>query len=379
MKFQFGASKCIFGRDSSREISGYAAQRGCSRLLCVCDEGVKKAGLVAPVIAALEEKGLSITVFDRVLPDPAIEIAEEAAQMARDCGAEGVLAIGGGSSLDTAKLAAVLAGGQIPLREVLKGQEISHDPLVLIAVPTTSGTGSEVTPAAVVTDLENNRKVTLVNDKLRPACAVLDPALTLGLPKGITAATGMDALAHAMESMTCILHNPISDGLALQAMRLLKEYLPRCVEDGTDLDARSQVMIAATIAGMAFGNTAAHAGHGMAHAMGANWHIPHGMACAISLPFAIRLCEPAMGGQLQQMAAALGLDGAGEGAAAALSRWVVSFRDSLGMPSLSGLKVDESLLEQVAQACMKERMLQLSGVPVTVEMCRDYLRNMLSE
>lgn len=372
MKFQFGASKCIFGEGSSLELSSYFAAKGCRHLLCVCDEGVKKAGIVGPVIEALRAAGIDVTVFDKVVPDPTVEIAEQAGQAARDCGADGVLAVGGGSPIDTAKLAAVLGANPVTVRELCAGREIPGEPLPFVAVPTTSGTGSEVTPAAVVTDQELNRKVTLVNDKLRPACAVLDPALTLGLPKGATAATGIDALSHAMESMTCVLHNPLTDGLALQAIRLLAEYLPRCVADGTDREARSKVMLAATMAGMAFGNTAAHAGHALAHAMGAHWHIPHGVACGLALPFAVTVCAPAAGDQLRQIAEALGIADGEE-----LGDWTARFSASLGIPTLRQLGIQREQLDEVVKACMKERMLMLSGVPVSEEMCRAYFEKII--
>lgn len=249
---------------------------------------------------------------------------------------------------------------------------IKNPALALIVIPTTSGTGSEVTPAAVVSDPALGRKITLVDTKLIPLCAVLDPTLTLGLPRTITAATGMDALAHAVESMTCIRHNPMTNGIALAAVGMIAKHLPLCVENGQDEDARAHMMIASTMAGMAFGNTAAHVGHAFAHAMGSRWHIPHGTACALALPFAVENCMSAAGDRVSAIAGAVGVADA-----AKLPDWFASFASSVGIPTLRELKIDPTDLDEIVDATLAETpLILLSGVPVTPEACRAYYQKL---
>lgn len=380
MPFQFTVPKIVCAPGASKDISVFLKAAGCSRILCIYDKGVKSAGIVAPVIESMKEKGLSIQEFDEVMPDPPIEIVEKAVQAARGFDADGVVSIGGGSTLDTAKLAAALAANPGPITDYYVRDSIVNPPLPHFAIPTTSGTGSEVTPAAVVSDPDLGRKVTLVDTKLVPLYSILDPLLTLGLPEHITAATGMDALSHAVESMTSIRHNPMTDGIALAAIRLIARYLPECVANGANEAARTQMMIASTMAGMAFGNTCAHVGHAFAHAMGAKWHIPHGTACALALPFAVQNCTQIACEQIADISKAVGLEGQSHSPkeqADRLAGWILEFSSSIGIPSLSKLGISPADLDVITQMTLEEKpLILLSGVPVTPDDCRTYYQTL---
>lgn len=383
MQFQFTVPKIVCAPGASRNIAGLLQAAGCSRILCIYDKGVKSAGIVAPVIEAIKEKGIEVWEFDEVMPDPPVAVVEKAVQAARDSGADGIVSIGGGSTLDTAKLAAALAANPGPVSDYYVRDSIVNPPLPHFAIPTTSGTGSEVTPAAVVSDPELGRKVTLVDSKLVPLYAILDPLLTLGLPGHITAATGMDALSHAVESMTSIRHNPMTDGIALAAIRLIARYLPDCVKNGEDEYARAQMMTASTMAGMAFGNTCAHVGHAFAHAMGAKWHIPHGTACALALPFAVQNCKEIACGQIADISRAVGLEGGGtspQEQADKLAGWIMGFSSSIGIPSLKKLGINPEDLEDITRMTLEEKpLILLSGVLVTPEDCRAYYQTLFMQ
>lgn len=380
MQIHFKTPQCISGPGSSLSLGELVSGSGYKKVLFICDQGVISAGITEPVITALVASGVKVTVFDEVIPDPSAETAEAAGQRARESGADAIVAIGGGSSIDTAKAASLLAANKEPIQNFYSRNIPMAKPLPLFAVPTTSGTGSEVTPAAVISDKELKRKVTLVDPKLMPEFAILDPLLTLGLPRGLTAATGMDALAHAVESMTCILHNPLTDGIALSAAGLIMENLPICVENGRDENARTNMQLASAMAGMAFGNTAAHVGHAFAHAMGAVWHIPHGTACALALPFAILNCGASAYSRILALSRAAGIptDGvSNEEITRRLSRWFMDFARSVGIPSLRELNVTPSDLDRIVDATLNEKpLIQLSGVPVTDSACREWYKEL---
>ena len=383
MQFQFAVPRVIFAPGASKNVGQLALAHGCRNILCIYDQGVKNAGLVDPVVEALKENGLEVSVFDQVQPDPPIAVVEQAVKAAREGNADGVVAIGGGSALDTAKLAAALVNNREPIQTYYELNSMKEPALPLFTIPTTSGTGSEVTPAAVVSDPGLGRKITLVAAQLVPACAVLDPLLTKGLPPSITAATGMDALSHAMESITCIRHNPMTDGIALTAVKLIAKYLPRCVENGQDEEARAHMMTAATMAGMAFGNTPTHVGHALAHAMGAKWHIPHGAACALALPFAMENCGEVARDQVGKIAEALGIWDASltpAQQAGKVASWTEGFSAAIGIPTLKELGGDPADLEEIVEMSLNEKpLILLSGAPVTKEACRAYYQRLFQQ
>ena len=380
MQFQFSVPKVTCAPGASKNVGQLALAGGCRNILCIYDKGVKNAGLVEPIVEAMKEAGLTVSEFDQVQPDPPIEVIEKAVEAARQANADGVVGIGGGSALDTAKLAAALTANREPIQTYYELNSMKEPAIPLFTIPTTSGTGSEVTPAAVVSDPQLGRKITLVAAQLTPAWAVLDPLLTKGLPPAITASTGMDALSHAMESITCIRHNPMTDGIALTAVKLIARYLPECVRNGQNEEARAHMMIAATMAGMAFGNTPTHVGHALAHAMGAKWHIPHGAACALALPFAMENCGEIAKGQVAQIADALGIFDSSLTAAEQAEKvaaWVEEFSDSIGISSLRELGGKPEELDEIVEMSLNEKpLILLSGAAVTEEACRAYYQRL---
>ncbi len=290
------------------------------RALIVTDATLVRLGLVERVRKHLERAGLEVHVFDEVEPDPSLQTVRRGAQVALEVEPDWIVGLGGGSALDAAKAVWILYE-----RPDLEPAAIN--PFIrlglrkkarLITIPTTSGTGAEVTWAIVLTDAVDQRKMGLGNRENAADLAIVDPSLAEGMPPQLTADTGMDALTHAVEGYTCAWHTDLTDGLCLNALRLIFTYLPRAVADGTDREARERMHNAATCAGLGFGNAMASLAHAMGHALGALFHVPHGRAVGIFLPYTIEFAAREAPARFAELAAFLGCSHAGgeEGARA---------------------------------------------------------------
>lgn len=278
----FGPTKIVFGAGTSRDVDMEMAGLGCRRALVVTDPGVMKAGLVDGVLKALGERCAG--VWSDVPQDTGIGVVNRAAVFAREKGADCVVSVGGGSVIDTGKGICILLteGGGLENFEGI--QLLTRPQTPHIVIPTTAGTGSEVTCIAVILDERKGQKIMIVEYFNTPRIAILDPQMTEKLPPLLTASTGMDAMTHAVEGLQSMQREPIADGLAMHAIRLLHRYLPVCAENGTDLAARGQTQLAATMAGWNMGHTMAGLVHAMAHSLGAIARVPHGIANGILLP-----------------------------------------------------------------------------------------------
>lgn len=261
---------------------------GAQRVMLVCDPGIVSLGFAGQARKVLEAAGCEVAVFDQVAPDPSSALVERAVKQAQGFKADGVLGLGGGSSLDAAKLVALLINSEQPLEDLYGTDKALGQRTPLVLMPTTSGTGSEVTWVSVITDAQQ-RKQAVYSPQLLPDVAILDPQLTLGLPAKVTAATGLDAMVHAIEAYTSRTRkNPISDGLATAALALLGANLPKVLANGQDLEARTAMLQGSLMAGMAFVNASVAAIHALAYPLGARFHIPHGHANALVMAPVIR-------------------------------------------------------------------------------------------
>jgi len=301
--------KTLFEPGSSSRLAETAAPalRGAKRILFVTDAGVRKAGLADAALAGLNAAGLSVHVLDQVVADPPEAIVFEAVKAGQAFGAEAVIGFGGGSPMDTAKVVAVLLSGEQPLSEMYGVQQIRASRPPLILLPTTSGTGSEVTNVAVLTTGATSKRG-IAADPLYADMAILDPDLTLGLPKHPTAYTGIDAMVHAIEAYTNRRSkNPVSDALALTALKKLHGAILRACEDGSDRQARGDMLLGAMLAGQAFSNSPCAGVHAMAYPLGGMFHVPHGLSNAVVLPPVLRYNAPAAESQYTEIAVHLGL------------------------------------------------------------------------
>ena len=282
--FTFQApSNILFEPGASRRINELVAAYGARRVMLVTDRGVRGAGLTKCAEESLAAAGIKLNVFDEVVADPPSQVVEAAVAACQAGDIELVLSIGGGSALDTAKLVAYLAKTPDRLDDIYGVGLAKGKRLPLLLVPTTAGTGSEVTPIAIVTTPTTEKKG-VVSPVLIPDWAILDPELTVGLPAHVTAATGIDAMVHAIEAYTSKgKKNPMTDQLARQALALLSANVRRVCENGKDIDARSEMLLGSMLAGMAFANAPVAAVHALAYPIGAIFHVPHGLSNALVL------------------------------------------------------------------------------------------------
>jgi alcohol dehydrogenase len=289
---------------SAARLGELCRERGAQRVLIVTDPGITRLNMLDGVLPGFVAAGVGVEVFDQVLADPPESIVLEAADQARRMAAQLVIGFGGGSSMDVAKLVALLAHPLATqgLKDVFGVGNARGPRLPLIQVPTTAGTGSEVTPIAIVTTGETT-KMGVVSPHLLPDLAVLDADLTLGLPPAVTAATGIDAMVHAIEAYTSKLKkNPLSDLLAREALRLLALNLDEAVHNGRNREARQAMLLGACLAGQAFANAPVAAVHALAYPLGGHFHIPHGLSNALVLPEVIRFNAPHAGALYAELA-----------------------------------------------------------------------------
>jgi len=286
--FEFrGAGRYIFGSGSLARLGGQAAMFGRKALL-VLDPGLSEAGLEKSVRDALTSDGVGAVLFQDFVQEPEPDEADAAGRTARKEGCDLVVGVGGGSAMDLAKAAAVLAVNDGKARDYLGVGLVPKPGLPTIMVPTTAGTGSEVTWTAVFTDRRAKTKGGINSPYLYPDLALLDPELTLTLPPEVTATTGLDALCHAIESFTSVKANPMSDMVALEAIGLIAEYLPQAVADGRNLEARENMLLASLLAGLGLANAGVTAVHALSYPLGAVYGVPHGLANALLLPHVMR-------------------------------------------------------------------------------------------
>lgn len=272
-----------FGQGSLERLPQELKQWNPHSILLVSDPGVIKAGITAKVETLIVDAGYRVTIFSEVEPDPRIETAEACANAARSCKADVIIGVGGGSAMDIAKVAAVLAYSKQHIHSMFGIEQVNAAGLALILVPTTAGTGSEVTHIAILSDEQEHLKKGIVSKFLFPRLAIVDPLLTLGVPAAVTAASGMDALLHAVEAFTSKNANDLSDTLARRAMRLISENLRDAYQNGQNLEARTGMLEGSMLAGMAFANAGVTAVHAFAYPIGAEFHIPHGVANSIMM------------------------------------------------------------------------------------------------
>lgn len=333
--------KTLFERGASAKLAETAAPalRGAKRILFVTDAGVKAAGLAESALAGLQDAGLAVHIYDKTVADPPEATVFEAVEEGRAFGAEAVIGFGGGSPMDTAKVVAVLLSGEQPLSEMYGVQQITASRPPLILLPTTAGTGSEVTNVAVITTGATSKRG-IAADPLYADMAILDPDLTLGLPRHPTAYTGIDAMVHAIEAYTNKRSkNPVSDALALTALKKLHGSILRACEDGSDIDARGDMLLGAMLAGQAFSNSPCAGVHAMAYPLGGMFHVPHGLSNAVVLPPVLRYNAPEAETLYTEIAQHLGLT-----------------------PSSTGL-IDE--MDRIAEAVGIERRLSQLGIQHT--------------
>lgn len=382
--FEFACpTKIIAGAHALDKLPDELEDRGVEHPLVMTDAGLVKLGVAANLTDVLDAAGIAYDLFDQVPPDSSMDVVNEVARLYAERGCDGFVAIGGGSVIDTTKGAAASLACEGVDFATLQGSEILHADLPpFVAVPTTAGTGSEVTLVAVVADTHKHAKLSFASYKLVPHAAILDPALTSSLPPKLTATTGMDALTHAIEAYTSIQKNPVSDAFAVKAIELIAQNLPRACAQGDDADARANLALASLLAGAAFSNAMVGVVHALGHSLGGLCHIPHGQAMMMLLPHCVRfnLYHGVHAGVYGELLAHLAPDRAAElGPAAMPAERDLAFCDELfalneryhrdyGVPlKLSELSVEHDQLAAVAKQARYDGAALYNEVEITLE------------
>lgn len=354
----------VMGSGASLRTGLKVRELGCKKVLVVYDKGLKDVGIADTIVENIQNSGIQTICFDGVLPDPPDTMIEAAAEMAVNEGVDGIVAIGGGSAIDTAKGINVLINNPPPIMKYFGVQKTLNPGVPMIFIPTTSGTGSEVTNMCVVSCTSLDKKDSVVSPVCVGTLAILDPDLTLGLPPKMTAATGIDALAHAVESLTGGQANPISDALAREAIRLIGKWLPVAFREGSNLEAREQMLLASMYAGMAFTNALVHVGHSIGHTLGAQFHLPHGIACAVTLPEVIEYTAKTEFNKVRMICECLGEvvaeDASSEEIGAIARKAIRTLIKSLEIPNLKELGISLENAVQIAPLVAADTGLALA-------------------
>lgn len=379
--FEFGlGGRVLYKAGLARELGQVIEELGARRAFVVADRGVIAAGLLAPVLEGLAPGVAVADVLDDVPANSSLRVVTAGAERLRAAEADIIVAVGGGSPIDTAKGIRLLAtcGGAIPDYE---GYNVIPGKLMpMLAVPTTAGTGSEVTSVAVILDEGENRKISLVSRYLYPDIAILDPELTLTLPPRLTAATGMDALSHAIETYVSTENNPFSDSLALAAIDMIATNLRDAVQSGNDIDARGQMLLAAAMAGLACSNSLFGVVHAIAHAVGANYHVHHGTLNAIILPHGMHYNSVVAPERYVRISRAMGVNLGGRSDEEVIADGVSAVRTlavDCGLPTrLREVEVPEEALPELAALSLVEPAIFANPRIATEEELLELLRAM---
>lgn len=371
MAYQFHTTPSLhIGEGFAAHLGELAGAKLGSRVLVITDPGLIELGLVTPALNSLQQAGLAVEVFHAVEPDPSLGVLMSAIAQAQTFGATGIAGFGGGSSMDVAKLVALLAGQADPAAtlETSWGVNQAKGPrLPLVLVPTTAGTGSEVTPVSIIT-VDEDEKRGVSSPVILPDIAILDAGLTLGLPQHITAPTGIDAMVHAIEAYTSksANNNPLSRTLALEALRLLGANIETACLDGRNIKARENMLIGSMLAGMAFANSPVAAVHALAYPIGGMFHIPHGLSNALVLKEVMRFNAPVCYGQYAEIAPHVFPDTDTSHSTQAIASGFIerlgTLSQHLGLkPRLRDHGIGEDALPVMAAAAMKQTRLLVNN------------------
>lgn len=369
-----------FGNGRARELPDLCRELGITRPLLVTDPGLAKLPMIADIERSLAVGGLTASLFSDTHPNPVGDDIDRGLAAYREGGHDGVVAIGGGAALDVGKVVAFMAGQTRPLwdfedREDWWTRADAHVIAPLIAVPTTAGTGSEVGRAGVIVDERAGVKRIIFHPQMMPDAVILDPELTVGLPAKVTAATGMDALSHCLEAWFAPGFHPMADGIAAEGARIVHDWLERAVADGRNLDARGQMLVAATMGATAF-QKGLGGMHALSHPIGAQCGSHHGLTNAVLMPYVLAFNRPAIEQRAARLAAIIGLDDA---SLDGLIAWIVALRERIGIPHRLGeIGVAEAQVETLAAMAEEDPSAAGNPRPFDAEAARGILRMALA-
>ena len=373
----FVSSNVVFGRDAAKKLPEILKEYKAKNVMVVYDAGVKMAGIATKVLEEIEKADVKITVFDGVIPNPTNEVVEEAAEIAKKENIDVFVAVGGGSSIDLTKAVNILMTNPGPIGQYGGIGMVKEAVLPLIAIPTTAGTSSEITNVVALTDTEAVCKYVIIDNKIVADKVIADPEFTRTMPPSVTAATGMDAITHAVESYISNMSTPLTEYHSLKGLQIFYENLPKAVADGNDMQAREQMMLGCIIAGFGFSNANLGLVHGIAHTLSAHFHLAHGMANATVLPYVMEYNADSCPEKMVELAKAIQLPVSGnlDEDKLLLSKELLKLTKILGIKTLSEQGIKEEDLSMLADDVLKEPVLGFNPKQgVTKEDVLDILR-----
>ncbi len=373
----FVSSNVVFGKDAAKKLPEILKEYKAKNVMVVYDAGVKMAGIATKVLEEIEKADVKITVFDGVIPNPTNEVVEEAAEIAKKENIDVFVAVGGGSSIDLTKAVNILMTNPGPIGQYGGIGMVKEAVLPLIAIPTTAGTSSEITNVVALTDTEAVCKYVIIDNKIVADKVIADPEFTRTMPPSVTAATGMDAITHAVESYISNMSTPLTEYHSLKGLQIFYENLPKAVADGNDMQAREQMMLGCIIAGFGFSNANLGLVHGIAHTLSAHFHLAHGMANATVLPYVMEYNADSCPEKMVELAKAIQLPVSGnlDEDKLLLSKELLKLTKTLGIKTLSEQGIKEEDLSMLADDVLKEPVLGFNPKQgVTKEDVLDILR-----
>ncbi|WP_042349583.1 iron-containing alcohol dehydrogenase [Bacillus massiliigorillae] len=380
MEFQFGIpSKVKFGNGVVTQIAEVLQELSVKKVLCIYDQGVKQAGIIDKVLQFLKDGNIEVVEFSNVLPNPPDTILEEGANLAKENNVDALVAVGGGSSIDAAKAINILITNPGPINQYdgINTVKIATKPL--IAIPTTAGTGSEVTSVTVITDTVRKKKMVIGGNNCGATVALVDPELTVGLPPAITAATGMDALTHAIESYVSKFASIPTEINSLKAIELISSNLEEAVKNGSNIEARTNMLLGSMLAAFAFESALLGVVHAIAHPLSVYCGLPHGVANACGLPYvmAFNAKDPNVQRRNKDIARAMGINVEGLSDAEASAKAVEAVKqlsEKVEIPTLSEVGVSRDQFDTLAIATLNEEVsIMANPIEVTKEDILDIL------
>ncbi|MGN0394998.1 MAG: iron-containing alcohol dehydrogenase [Coprococcus sp.] len=371
--------KIMVGVNCHKNMGNALKEAGYKKAFVVYDSGVKAAGIINKVIDSLKNSGIDVVEFDKVLPDPPAEVVDEGGFICLQEECDCVVGIGGGSAIDTAKGINILRVNGGHILEYANPEKEMKKSLGLMSVPTTSGTGSELSNGLIISDTANDMKAAILAKNGMSEFAVIDPVFSAGMPLGLTVMTGLDAFSHAAEGYTTNLANPMSDMITKAIMENVVENLPKVIKDGNDMEARTKMHVAASLGGWMLANSSAHVGHSIAHVIGGMYHIPHGACCAYSLPVVLEEISAALPDKVKDIGEILGaqFDGGespekiGKKASEAYMKFAY---ETIGVKKVEDYMTEPVDIDKLSERVVTEPLAGLAPISVTKEAATNMLR-----
>lgn len=355
----FVKSNVVFGKDAVKKLPDIINEYEAKNVMVVYDAGVKMAGIAEKVLKEIAKTDVKVTTFDGVIPNPTNEVVEEAAKIAQEAKIDVFVAVGGGSSIDLTKAVNILMTNPGPIGQYGGMNLVKKPVLPLIAIPTTAGTSSEITNVVALTDTKAVCKYVIIDNKIVADHVIANPEFTRTMPPSVTAATGMDAITHAVESYISNMATPLTEYHSIKGLQIFYENLPKAVKNGDDMEARENMMLGCIIAGFGFSNANLGLVHGIAHTLSAHFHLAHGMANATVLPYVMEYNADSCPEKMVDLAKAINLPVSGdiEKDKYLLSEELLKLTKSLGIKTLSEQGIEEKDLDMLADDVLKEPVL----------------------